>query len=68
MEIDTSQLEYIRVTGHKVKKKSVNETVDEAQVEARFELVHGDLGRPVGPRPQYVVDGQARVVWIGSWF
>ena len=44
MEIDTSQLEYIRVTGHTVKKKSVNESVNEAQVEMEMQYYHNEYG------------------------
>ena len=44
LEVDTSQLEYIRVTGHKVKKKSINDTVDEAQVEIELQYYHNEYG------------------------
>jgi hypothetical protein len=39
-EIDTSQLEYIKVTEHSIKKKTINEDMDEALVEVRMEYYH----------------------------
>ena len=44
MDIDTEQLEYIRVTGHEIKKKSVNEAVNEAQVEVKLQYYHNEYG------------------------
>jgi hypothetical protein len=43
-EIDSSQLEYIRVTGHTVKKKTVNEAIDEATVQMEMQYYHNEYG------------------------
>lgn len=43
-EIDTSQVDYIRVTGHTMKKKTVNDAVDEAQVEVELQYYHNEYG------------------------
>jgi len=42
--IDSSQLEYIRVTGHHIKKKSVNEALDEATVQIEMQYYHNQYG------------------------
>ena len=44
-EIDSSQLEYIRVTGHTVKKKTVNEAIDEATVQMEMQYYHNEYAR-----------------------
>jgi hypothetical protein len=41
-EIDSSQLEYIRVTGHTVKKKTVNEEIDEATLQMEIQYYHNE--------------------------
>lgn len=43
-DIDTSQLEYIRVTGHKMKNKTVNESIDEATVDLELQYYHNEYG------------------------
>lgn len=43
-EIDSSQLEYIRVTGHTIKKKTVNEALDEATVKMEIQYYHNEYG------------------------
>ena len=43
-QIDSSKLEYIRVTGHTVKKKTVNEALDEAVVEIEMEYYNNEYG------------------------
>lgn len=43
-QIDSSQLEYIRVTGHTVKKKTINEALDEAVVEIEMEYYNNEYG------------------------
>ena len=42
--IDTSQVEYIRVTGHTIKKKTVNEDLDEAAVKMEIQYYHNEYG------------------------
>ncbi len=41
-EIDSSQLEYIRVTGHKIKKKTISDTHDSATVEMEMQYYHNE--------------------------
>ena len=43
-EIDSSQLDYIRVTGHTIKKKDINEELDEASVERKMQCYHNEYG------------------------
>ncbi len=43
-EIDTSQLDHIRVTGEKFRKKTVNEALDEATVQVEVEYYNTDYG------------------------
>ncbi len=43
-DIDSSQLEYIRVTGHTIKKKTVNDALDEATVKMEIQYYHNEYG------------------------
>ena len=43
-EIDASQGEYIRVTGHTMKKKEVNDTLDAAAVKIEMQYYHNEYG------------------------
>lgn len=43
-DIDTSELEYIKVTEHSVKKKTINDDMDEAIVEIKMEYYHNQYG------------------------
>ena len=43
-EIDASQGEYIRVTGHSMKKKEINEALDEARVRVELQYYHNEYG------------------------
>ena len=44
-EIDSSQLEYIRVTEHTIKKKTVNDALDEATVVIEMKYYHNQYGK-----------------------
>ena len=43
-EIDTSKLEYIKVTGHVFKKKTINEEIDEAILQIEMQYYHKEYG------------------------
>ena len=43
-EIDTSNLEAIKVTGHTIKKKTINDDLDEAIIEVKMQYYHSDYG------------------------
>ena len=43
-EIDTSNLEAIKVTGHTIKKKTINNDLDEAEIEVQMNNYHSDYG------------------------
>jgi len=44
-EIDTSKLDHIRVTGEKIREKTVNEALDEATVKLEVEYYNTDYGK-----------------------
>ena len=43
-EIDSSQLEFIKVTGNKIKKKTINDDLDAATVEMVMQYYHKEYG------------------------
>lgn len=43
-DIDTSQAEYIRVTGHTMKKKVISEDMDSAAVQIEMQYYHNEYG------------------------
>jgi hypothetical protein len=43
-EIDTSKLQYIKVTGHTFKKKTVNKEIDEASLQIEMQYYHEQYG------------------------
>ena len=44
LEIDSSKLEHIKVTGHVFKKKTVNEEIDEATLQIEMQYYHKEYG------------------------
>jgi hypothetical protein len=43
-EIDTSNLEAIKVTGHTIKKKTINNDLDEAEIKVQMKYYYSDYG------------------------
>jgi hypothetical protein len=44
VNIDVSELEYIRVTGHTFKKKTINKEIDEAILQLELQYYHDQYG------------------------
>jgi hypothetical protein len=44
LDVDTSKLEYIKVTGHTFKKKVINEEVDEAALQLELQYYNEEYG------------------------
>ena len=69
-QFDSAQLEYIRVTGHTVKKKTINETLDEAEVEMEMQYYNNEYGtlKKINVNLVWWYDGNSKRWYLGSDF
>ncbi len=69
-EIESSQLEYIRVSGHKVKAKTVNEEIDEATMQFEMQYYHNEYAtlKKIIVDQQWWFDEDAKAWFLSSDF